>query len=103
MRFPPTVIQAEHCDEHRIHLEFNDGVENTVDFSSRLDGPVFAPLKAPEYFQPFFLEGGTIRGRTVLTSRPGLSTSEQSRVRPPNLPLERRTFASVGAWSSRSG
>src|SRR2546427_7630408 len=60
MDFLPTVIRAEYRGEYRIHLAFTDGVENTVDFSQWLDGPVFEPLKEPGYFQRFFLEGGTV-------------------------------------------
>jgi len=43
-----------------IHLSFNDGVERTIDFAQWLKGEVFEPLKDMEYFQRFFLEGGTI-------------------------------------------
>ena len=39
---------------------FNDGVENTVDFSAWLEGPVFEPLRDQEYFRRFFVEGGTV-------------------------------------------
>ena len=60
MHFLPTVIRAEYRGEYRIFLEFSDGVENTVDFSQWLDGPVFEPLKTPQYFQRFFLDGGTV-------------------------------------------
>ena len=60
MEFLPTVIRAEYRGEYRIYLEFSDGVENTVDFSQWLDGPVFELLEAPEYFQRFSLEGGTV-------------------------------------------
>ena len=60
MDFLPTVIRAEYRGEYRVHLAFNDGVENTVDFSQWLDGPVFEPLRDPGYFQRFFLEGGTV-------------------------------------------
>jgi hypothetical protein len=60
MNFLPSVIRAEYRGEYRIHLTFNDGVENTVDFSQWLDGPVFEPLKDPAYFQRFFVEGGTV-------------------------------------------
>ncbi len=60
MEFLPSVIRAEYRGEYRIHLAFNDGVENTVDFSPWLEGPVFAPLREREYFQRFFLEGGTV-------------------------------------------
>ena len=41
MAFLPTVIRAEYRGEYRIHLVFNDGVNNTVDFSAWLNGPVF--------------------------------------------------------------
>lgn len=60
MKSPPTVVRAEYRGEYRIHLEFNDGLENTVDFSQWLAGPVFEPLKDPRYFRRFFLDGGTV-------------------------------------------
>jgi Protein of unknown function (DUF2442) len=60
MAFLPTVIRAEYRGDFRIHLVFNDGVEETVDFSAWLEGPVFQPLKDQAYFRRFFLEGGTV-------------------------------------------
>ena len=46
----PAVIRAEYCGEFKIRLVFNDGVEGTVDFADWLSGPVFEPLKDPDYF-----------------------------------------------------
>lgn len=60
MAMLPTVIRAEYRGGYRIHLVFNDGVENTVDFSPWFHGPVFEPLNDPGYFQRFFLDGGTV-------------------------------------------
>jgi hypothetical protein len=60
MGFLPTVVQAEYRGKYAIHLTFNDGLERTVDFVGWLEGPVFEPLKDTEYFQRFFLEGGTV-------------------------------------------
>jgi len=60
VHFLPTVIRAEYRGQFKIHVAFADGVESTVDFSAWLDGPVFEPLKNPEYFQRFFLDGGTV-------------------------------------------
>ena len=60
MEFLPTVIQAEYRGGHRIHLTFNDGTQRTLDFEGWLEGPIFEPLKDANYFQRFFLEGGTI-------------------------------------------
>lgn len=60
MALLPSVIRAEYRGEYRIHLVFNDGVENTVDFEPWLDGPVFEPLKDRSYFKRFFVEGGTV-------------------------------------------
>ena len=60
MAFLPTVIRAEYRGEFRIHLVFNDGVEETVDFSAWLEGPMFQALKDQAYFRRFFLEGGTV-------------------------------------------
>jgi Protein of unknown function (DUF2442) len=56
----PTVIRAEYRGEYRIHLVFNDGGENTVDFSAWLEGPVVEPLRDQEYCRRFFAEGGTV-------------------------------------------
>lgn len=60
MELLPTVIEAEYRGEYLIKLTFHDGVEETIDFAQRLEGPVFEPLKDVSYFQRFFLEGGTV-------------------------------------------
>jgi hypothetical protein len=60
MNFLPTVVRGEYRGAYMIHLSFNDGVERTIDFAQWLEGEVFEPLKDMEYFQRFFLEGGTI-------------------------------------------
>jgi hypothetical protein len=60
MSFLPTVIHAEHRGGFRVHVVFNDGSENTIDFEPWLDGPVFEALKDPQYFQRFFIDGGTV-------------------------------------------
>jgi hypothetical protein len=60
MTFLPAVIRAEHRGGFRLHVVFNDASENTIDFEPWLDGPVFEPLKDPQYFQRFFVDGGTV-------------------------------------------
>jgi len=60
MSLLPSVIRAEYRGGYRIHLTFNDNSEKTIDFRQWLDGPVFEPLKDPDYFQRFFLDGGTV-------------------------------------------
>jgi hypothetical protein len=60
MEFLPAVIEAEYRGEYMIRLTFNDGVEETIDFAQWLEGPVFEPLKDVDYFQRFFIEGGTV-------------------------------------------
>ena len=56
----PNVIGAEYRGDYRLRLRFNDNSEKTVDFHQWLDGPVFEPLKNPDYFQRFFIDGGTV-------------------------------------------
>ena len=56
----PTVVRAEYCGDFKIRLVFNDGVEGVVDFSDWLKGRIFEPLKQPEYFSRFFIDGGTV-------------------------------------------
>lgn len=58
--FLPSVIRAEYCGGYRIHVTFNDNSEKTIDFQGWLQGPVFEPLKAANYFLNFFLDGGTV-------------------------------------------
>jgi hypothetical protein len=41
-------------------VEFNDKTEKTIDFGPWIEGPIFEPLKDPDYFKRFFLDGGTI-------------------------------------------
>lgn len=60
MTFLPSVIGAEYRGGHRIRLTFNDNSERTIDFRQWLDGPIFEPLKDAEYFQRFFIDGGTV-------------------------------------------
>jgi hypothetical protein len=60
MSFLPAVIRAEYRGEFKIRITFNDDSENTIDFLEWLDGPMFEPLKNPEYFQRFFVDGGTV-------------------------------------------
>ena len=60
MRFLPSVVHAEHREGFRLHIVFNDGSENTVDFRAWLEGPMFEPLKDLKYFQRFFIDGGTV-------------------------------------------
>ena len=60
MEFLPTVTRAEYRGGYRLNLIFNDGKSGTIDFLQWLEGPIFEPLKDAEYFQRFFLDGGTV-------------------------------------------
>jgi len=60
MSLLPSVIRAEYRGGYRIRLTFNDNSEKTIDFQQWLDGPIFEPLKDPDYFRKFFLDGGTV-------------------------------------------
>jgi hypothetical protein len=60
MSFLPSIVRAEYRGGYRIHVVFNDGSENTVDFAAWLKGPVFEPLKDIHYFKRFFIDGGTV-------------------------------------------
>ncbi len=50
------VIAAQHRGGHRVWLRFNDGLEGEIDLSTALRGPVFQPLKDPEYFAKFTVD-----------------------------------------------
>ena len=60
MAFLPSVTRAEYRGGYSIQVTFNDGKSGTIDFLRWLEGPIFEPLKDPEYFQRFFVDGGTV-------------------------------------------
>ena len=60
MNYLPAVSRAEYRGNFRIHVIFSDGSQNTIDFQPWLEGPMFDSLKNPEYFERFFVDGGTI-------------------------------------------
>ena len=41
-------------------VKFSDGTEGRIDLERELEGPIFEPLKDPEYFKQFTLEGHTL-------------------------------------------
>jgi hypothetical protein len=57
MKYLPAVVRAESRGDFRIYLTFSDGSDNTIEFRQWLDGPMFEPLKDPEYFERFFVDG----------------------------------------------
>jgi len=60
MTFLPSVVQADHRGDFRLRVVFNDGSENTIDFSQWFDGPMFEALKSPAFFTRYFIDGGTV-------------------------------------------
>jgi Protein of unknown function (DUF2442) len=44
------VIEARYVGGHTVWLRFDDGTEGKVDLSDELHGPVFEPLRDPEFF-----------------------------------------------------
>ncbi len=56
----PKLIEIRYLTDYRVWLRFADGVQGEVDLAHELWGEVFEPLKDTDYFQRFFLEGGTV-------------------------------------------
>jgi hypothetical protein len=55
------VTEAKHVRQYVVWLKFQDGTEGEVDLQDELWGPVFEPLKDPEFFRNFAVaEYGTI-------------------------------------------
>ena len=54
------VTNAKHLTGYRIDVSFNDGRHGTVDLEPWLQGPIFEPLRDPEQFISFRLEGHTL-------------------------------------------
>jgi len=47
------VTEAKPIRDFVVWIRFNDGTEGEVDLSGELDGPIFEPLRDPEYFTQF--------------------------------------------------
>ena len=45
------VISAKPLDGFKIEVEFSDGTQGVISLKDRLFGPVFEPLKDPDYFE----------------------------------------------------
>jgi hypothetical protein len=55
------VIAARHVHDYVLWVKFEDGTEGGIDLSSELWGPIFEPVKQPEYFRTVSVaEYGTI-------------------------------------------
>ena len=44
------ILEATVCGEHSLFVRFDDGTEKRVNLRPLLHGPVFEPLKDPDYF-----------------------------------------------------
>ena len=47
------VVEATYVSDHKIRVRFDDGQLKLIDLASHLEGPIFEPLKDPEYFRRF--------------------------------------------------
>jgi Protein of unknown function (DUF2442) len=47
------VIEARYVERHVVWLRFRDGTTGEIDLDPVLRGPVFRPLRDPEYFREF--------------------------------------------------
>jgi len=55
------VTQIEYRSGYSFFIAFDDGLSATIDFSDYLHrGPIFAPLRDPDFFRHARIEGGTI-------------------------------------------
>jgi hypothetical protein len=50
------IIEVEALSSYRVRVKFKDGVEGEVDLSDRLFGPMFEPLKDPDFFASVYID-----------------------------------------------
>lgn len=60
MSYLPQVTSARRIRGFIMATQFDDGTEKHVDISQWFRGPVFKPLKDPNFFRKFFIEAGTL-------------------------------------------
>jgi hypothetical protein len=51
------LLRAQYRRDHRVWLEFDDGVTGEVDLADQMWGEVFEPLKDPAVFAAFRVDG----------------------------------------------
>jgi hypothetical protein len=44
------VVEVKHIRDHILWLRFEDGTEGEINLAGELRGPVFEPLRSPDYF-----------------------------------------------------
>jgi hypothetical protein len=49
------IVEAKQLRPLVVWLKFSDGIEGEIDLKGELDGPVFEPLRSPDYFKQFSL------------------------------------------------
>ncbi|HEX7343546.1 MAG TPA: DUF2442 domain-containing protein [bacterium] len=55
------ILSIRCLPDYAVHVSFDDGLEGVVDLSEYLGkGPIFEPLRDPEFFRRARIEGGTI-------------------------------------------
>ena len=47
------ILEARYVSGHVVWLRFRDGLVGEIDLAASLKGPVFEPLRNPEYFRAF--------------------------------------------------
>jgi hypothetical protein len=47
------VTEATYLGGYRLKIRFDNGATKVVDLEPHLDGPIFKPLKDPEFFKSF--------------------------------------------------
>jgi uncharacterized protein DUF2442 len=60
MNYLPQVTSARRIRGFVIATRFDDGTEKHVDISQWFKGPVFKPLRDPNFFRRFFIDSGTL-------------------------------------------
>jgi hypothetical protein len=49
------VVEARYLHDYTVWLKFEDETAGEVDLGSELHGPIFEPLRDPEYFRRFMV------------------------------------------------
>ena len=95
------ITKAQYVGDHKIHLWFNNNVDKVVDFSDKLKGAAFEPLRDLTFFKNLQLSGITVlilRQNTCSTVNRHLRDVKSEKAQSVALHIEIKRLLTLVIW-----